>query len=867
MCVASFQQSASQDLTKEQRDAEKLFNQLVKWPLSPLGRFASDIVELVMTNSTKALNETLKRGGKSQFAFVTQAMFQNLANQLGLALCVAIGILICLLLLFLPCCLGLYRSRQRMALENSVSEKRIDSKSKAFCLFEIFIICIAVAMLGAVIVIIGSIRSYFTLQVPFGFANFTVQAAFQLKLKLLVNHQNRLNDVSRSAFDVIMLLNNVNEDISSDFMERLQSMLHPISNIASAVKWELVKVIQLLETQGNLFNNFINDTVIHTNTHVDRFISSVKNLKKALDNTTVLDPLMNISKLSISNASADGYFSPIPTLREVSKVKIQAGLHEISTKLKHIVIQMQYDPSDLTEKLKHAAFKVQKNLDESTEKYISHINAYVKDQDRDPLLEQIGKAQTESIAIVSIFNLVILVLAVVSLVLAIALVLAYHGGVCGTSCFRIVREKNRKIFLRSNASHISGGVILFFCYLMSVFLWVCWLSCVLLFFLTSLPLTCCRAMNDYSVLDMTFDSLKLRTTPGWYSLLTSDAFNMTLKQTVIRCQNDSSFVPTLPDPLVDTSDGTRIKSELNFTQLVANFSTETKKLSSENFTGYDLTKFKLANLLDNIDVSPPFDTLKSFLTNLTRQNVTETLDKIKKGAKGQNVTKLADTVQLVYNSMAANVSTALANNGTFLSKIRSADLTVKTVVKHISYLNWTADALYSSVINESVGLFDTALNVTINKLIDGIFVEMQLAALDYRKSMSLCGSIIMFYEKATGILCNVLLYPIACCWFGFFLLDVFLFIAIVLSVKSARSFLFLPDVFQEERAVGGVVKAEDLPTRSSSSISSGLKEYEDQEDVDEKKLEVDKNEPKDSAAKDEDSTEHSKKQKSPKKPD
>ncbi|KAF8788716.1 hypothetical protein HNY73_006725 [Argiope bruennichi] len=867
MCVACFQQSASVDVAKEHRDAINQFNELVKWPLSPIGKFAADIVELVMSNSTRVLNETLKKGEISQLAFVTNAMFQTLAHQLGLALCVGIGVLICLFLLFLPCSLHLYRSRQRIALVNSVAEKRIDSKSKGLCLFEIFIICIAVAMLGAVIVIIASIRSYFTLMVPFGFANFTVQAAFQLKLKLLVNHQSRLNDVSRSAFDVIMLLNNVNEDVSGDFVKRLQDMLQPIMNIASSISWELTKVIELLETEGTVFNKFINDTLNHTNTYVDRFISLVRKLKKEVGETTELDPFMNITKLDISTNYSRMFTKPVPTLRKVSKIRIRAGLEEISTDLKYIVIRMQFDPSDLSEKLKHVAFKVQKNLDESTSKYIAFINAYVKEKDQGPLLEQIGRAQKESFAVAYIFNLVIFVIAVASLVLAIALVLVYHGGVCGTSCFQIVREKNRKFFLRNDTSHCCGGAVLFFSYLISVFLWICWLSCVFLFFLTSLPLTCCRAMNDYTILDMTFDSLKLRTTPGWYSLLTSEAFNMTLKQTVTRCHSDKSFVPTLPDPLVDTSDGIRIKKQLNFTSLVANFSEETRKLSPGNYTGFDVNKFKLEKLLDDIDISPPFEELKSFLTNITEKNITEILVKIKRSADDQNVAKLADTVQRVYDSMVSNVSTSLANNATFLSKIRGADLTLKVIVKHMSSLNWTADVLYSSIINGSVGLFDTALNATLNKLIDSIFLEMQLAALDYRKSMSLCSAIIIFYEKASAILCNVLLYPVASCWFGFFLLAVFLLIAVILSVKSARFFRFLPDVFQEERVVGGV-RAEDLPTKSSSSISSDLKEYKDEEDVDEEKLKSDDGESKDSAAAEEkESAKSSEKQKSPEKPD
>ncbi|GFQ91973.1 uncharacterized protein TNCT_250721 [Trichonephila clavata] len=118
-----------------------------------------------------------------------------------------------------------------------------------------------------------------------------------------------------------------------------------------------------------------------------------------------------------------------------------------------------------------------------------------------------------------------------------------------------------------------------------------------------------------------------------------------------------------------------------------------------------------------------------------------------------------------------------------------AKISLEAVVKHASYLNWTADALYESIINESVQLYSKTLYDTMDRFIDGIFIEMELAALEYRKSMSLCEAIMLFYEKGAVIVCSALLHPVAVL-FGFILLSIFLFFAVLLGVKSQRYFTY-----------------------------------------------------------------------------
>ncbi|GIY16426.1 hypothetical protein CEXT_269101 [Caerostris extrusa] len=86
--------------------------------------------------------------------------------------------------------------------------------------------------------------------------------------------------------------------------------------------------------------------------------------------------------------------------------------------------------------------------------------------------------------------------------------------------------------------------------------------------------------------------------------------------------------------------------------------------------------------------------------------------------------------------------------------------------------------LYESVISESVDIFEDSLNHVVNNLIDGLFTEMQLAALAFRKSTS----------------------------------------------------FFLPPVFQAGPPDGRVILAEDIPS-GGRSISSDLKGYEDEQDV------------------------------------
>ncbi|GIY24127.1 uncharacterized protein CDAR_579151 [Caerostris darwini] len=836
LCAAVIAPTYGLSLIEQYRDHLDKFNEIVQWTFSPLGSFSVEIVDLFINSEIYViLQETIGAKPGNILDFIAYSLFYTLKNQLGVTLVIALSIFIGVAILFLPCCLTVQRNREKMRLNKSVVKTSIDSRRKGLCLLDLFIVCSAIVLLGAVIVILGSIRGYFILQLPFKFAVFVVEAIFKLISMLLINHENRLNDISRSAFDVIMLLNNVNEDVAAEYIKRQQKALKPVINIATSIKWELNKVIEILESQKTLFKKFLDETTNTTNSYLDNFGDMMNNLKKTYyDNSLpseMLEPFLNLSKLNLSAVDVESYTKPINKLREISKVNLQAGLQELSSQLRNVVGQTPYDPTDLIEKLKRYSFEEQLRLDKAVSKYISSIATGIRDEMRGEIIGIITKFEGMMMSKAFVLFVILLVIAGLSALFSIGLIVAYHVGLCGTSCFRTTTQNNRKVVRRTVVSHRGGVLLLVFCYIISNFLWISCLCCVFLFLLTSLPLVGCRAVKDMTILDLTLDPSTYLPYHGWYSLLTSNVLNMIAKENIIHCQNDSTFVPTLPDPLVNFTVFSEIKSQLNFTDVVANFTKQISKLSPAKFVGYDTVDTGgLAGVLDSVNIIPSFQVMKGFLIDLNRRNISETHSKMKNDTKVSNAAPLLDSAQKTYDSLVSHLSTALSNSEVFQSTLNSSKLSVLTALKHINYLNWTADALYESVISESVNIFEDSLNHVVNNLIDGLFTELQLAALAFRKSLSICEVVMLFYEKSTVIICNVLLYPVASCFFGFFLMNIFLFLSVLISMKSLKYFFFLPPVFQAGPSDERVILAEDIPS-GGRSISSDLKGYEDEQDV------------------------------------
>ncbi|GFT25659.1 uncharacterized protein NPIL_524891 [Nephila pilipes] len=806
ICLACIPGSSSDEFSiNTLRKISQEFSEGIRWMLSPVGKIGAEVVALFLSSSTsRTLNETLKSGAKDQFEFLFNTVKILFENELALSIIVGIGILISILMMFFPCIIIFCRLRQKAKLNDSEDGTYYESNQEGWCLFEVFFICSAVAICGVAIVGFGCVRAHMVLQVPFKFASFAVEGAYKLKLQLQVSHQTRLNDVSRSAFDVIMLLNNVNEDLGNDYMHQLHNVIRPIANIATSIQWELLKVSDILKSQSQLLKEFLSNASSDIKDFVDKFNSSVDEIKNAYKtegiSSAVLSPLLNLPSLNLSSDAPKSYTKPIKILMNASEIDVQDGIRELNDQIRALVLETKYDPSSITESLKNVSFQIQKNLDESTAKYMIFINEYMSEEDRKEIIDTIQRAENKTVNASLILLIIVVFLDCIAFILAVALVVTYALGICGTYGFQTVQEGNRISLRKTSLSHHSGRALIVFCYITSLFLWLYWLSTAFYFFITSVPIVGCQAMNDLSILDMTIDDVRYRARPGWYSLFTSEKFNMTLKQTVTECQNDTSFVPTLPDPLVNISEASKIKSMLNFTSVVEKFNEGTQNISVRGFSSFKYINSALVKSLNEIDINPPFDNLERFLSNLTKRNASETFSKIRRDSgKIPDVVKLANASELIYVSLISEASRSLAMRNSFLNSLDGVNISVNTAVMHASYLNWTADALFEVVLNESVRLFNKTLYKTMSKLIDGIFVEMQLAALDFRRSMSLCEVIMMFYEKGAVIMCNVVLYPFAVSWIGLLLLSVFLTLAVAIVVKSHRYFIrFTPDAGEKE---------------------------------------------------------------------
>ncbi|GFY70001.1 uncharacterized protein TNIN_297101 [Trichonephila inaurata madagascariensis] len=804
ICLAYIPITSSQGWDmKNLRDVSQKFDQLVRWVFSPIGKLGAKSVELFMSTSTShTLNETIKSNAKDQFQFISFALTYTFMHELALAIAFAIGLLISGIMLFLPCMIMYFRHRQKRRIQKALKDTYYESSQEGWCFFEMFVICSLVALFGAVVAIYGVIRAHLMLKLPFKFASFALEGALKLKFMLQVSHQNRLNDVSRSAFDVIMLLNNVNEDLGVDYMQKLHKVIRPVVNIATSIQWELVKVIQTLRSQNAFLSEFSNTTLSDINGLLEEFSKSVNAIKKAYDSeevsTHILIPLLNLPGINSTSDISQTFAEPMKILEDASKINLHEGLQELNENLRVLVMKAQYDPTDIIDKLKHVAFQVQRKLDESTAKYMLFVNEYVKEEDVQEISKAIENAERITIGVAFIVCCILLVIAGFAILSIIIMFFAFLLGIFATVGFKVKREGNRISVRRNFISHHCGRTLLVFCYFSAFWMALYWLSSTFFFFTTALPITGCRAMNDLSILDITIDQSRYRGKPGWYSLITSDKFNMSLKDTVIKCQNDTTFVPTLPDPLVDHSKSEEIKSLLNFTSAIKKFRKGARNITIKGFDSFDKIDSNLSTALDTIDLNPLFGSLEALESSLIERDILDVLEKVRSDDRIGKIDNLVDSSLQVYDALISNVSAALFIRNATEDSLDGAKISLEAVAKHASYLNWTADALYESVINESVQLYSKTLYGTMNKFIDGIFVEMELAALEYRKSMSLCEAIMLFYEKGAVILCSALLHPVAASYFGFLLLSIFLFFAVLLGIKTQRYFSYLPPADDED---------------------------------------------------------------------
>ncbi|GIY16424.1 uncharacterized protein CEXT_269091 [Caerostris extrusa] len=346
-----------------------------------------------------------------------------------------------------------------------------------------------------------------------------------------------------------MLLNDVNEDVAAEYIKRQQKALKPVMNIATSIKWELNKVIEVLESQKTLFKKFLDETTNTTNPPCQK-------------------------------------------------------------------------------KLKRYSFEEQLRLDKAVSKYISSIATGIRDEMRGEIIGIITKFEGMMMSTAFIMFVILLVIAGLIALFSIGLIVAYHVGLCGTSCFRTTTQNNRKVVRRTVVSHRGGVLLLVFCYIISNFLWISCLCCVFLFLLTSLPLIGCRAVKDMTILDLTLDS--------------------------------SAYLPYH-----------EIKSQLNFTDVVANFTKQISKLSPEKFVGYDTVDTGgLAGVLDSVNITPAFQVMKGFLIDLNRRNFSEMHSKMKNYTKVSKAAPLLDAAQKTYDSLVSHLSTALSNSEVFQSTLK-----------------------------------------------------------------------------------------------------------------------------------------------------------------------------------------------------
>lgn len=811
-------------------EVEKVFKEYENWDFIPIGKTASEFVQSFITSPIyDDLKKVIKSLDVKDFSkIIYSVIFQTFFRQIPVAINAILCMLTALVLIAFPCFISLYRNRQKSLINDPDTQEAIQRAGKnGWILFECFIAFFAIAVFGVLIALYASIRAYYMLPAPFKFAAFTVNATYDVKFKQQHNYEYKIDDISQGPFDRIMLLYNINDEIVDAFNLVTQANINPILNLATSMQWQISHAKYTMEHQQSLRSGFVKNTSRTLATHLSEFFTAVEALNNASKgDSSKLDSLLKIPHLNVTNDTVKTYDKPIRALKDAAKLNLQGSVQEVNLQMLQIVMKVRYNPSELIEKLKIFVFETQEKVRTAVFKYFSLASKSINKTEIEPMIKELADVETAFIR--TSYSVFVIIFSLCALILVSVLILAmvYCCGVLGTKGFSLDDQDNIQ---RSNTSNRSGYVLLCCCYAISFFLWLCWLFNVYFFLVTALHLEVCESLHDLSFFTATLDNVSYRKSTYWFSIFSSEELNSTIKENIILCQKDNDSFSPLSHYSVDLFDAEKFKLEVNFTDVMDSFNKEITKVSNFNISSSESTISDLKHILDEVDTNSLPKALTEFLEHFKNASALEILGEIQNSSKSSaNISSKAGAAIQSYESLLSGLTSSIYENDPYKVSIKSVNVTLQTVVKQMEYLSWASDVWHDFLVNKSSESYSNILIRIIHNKIDEIFLDLKEGVSKFRKSISFCRTLLFMYQKSKAVICNLLLYPISVCWFGFTLLCISVLVAVLISVFSVPLFVYPSEKYAEEEIPEHEIQPEDIPTLtaprsgSESNLSSGL---------------------------------------------
>lgn len=747
------------------------------WGFSGVGQTASGFINLFLPSSISSqIKDSI--GDKNWKRFTSHSMKNTFVNQVPLSVVVCIGLLIALVLIAFPCMITICRKKYPISID---AYSRTSLKSWVTLVFSL--LCLVVALFAAGLALYSSLRAYYTLKAPFKFTSFVIRVAFEMSKMLQHSFEYRIHDISRAAHEQVMALYNINEDIVAGFNEATKVLVNPFLDIAATMHWQIAQAKYTMQHQKSTLKSLINDTISGVEVLLSNLTTAVEDLKEMEGKSAAqLKPLLKIQKLNLTVDEADVFDEPIKTLKKASKINLPASIEAVNVQLGELAKNVSFDPSDLISKLNKVAFKQQKKISDKAAKYIAFVDKNIGENNRDELLSLLNDIESEVLSTSYFVPILLVIICSLSLIFMVVSFAVFFIAVIGLDGCSSKTEKTQAVIR-------CFKVLLTLLYVLSCLIFACFAACVALFFFTALPLQYCESWRDLSFITSTVDNPVFHNSSHWLNAFSFRDYSSSMKDTIVKCQEDTQYFLPLPDPLIDMKEADVVKKSLNFTDIITSFEKGLKDLTEFNVTSSQSVISKLSHALENFNFSGIFTPMENFKKNLTDAGGRKILSEIKDDPKVSSNTSIQAEVALqAFDNLVRELDTAISQDGPFNLTAKSINMTLLAVSKQMDYLNWTSDALHEFLTNDSAVVFKGILKEILYEKIDGIFFDMQYEASQFRQSMSTCKVLMIVYEKGGVVLCNIVLYPMAVAWLGFLLLSIFM------SAATLSAALLVPQI-------------------------------------------------------------------------
>lgn len=762
-----------------------------EWIFAPVGESAILFLQLFYAYVNSGPVRFVIYEKISDFKTIVETVFAYIfRDQHTMANISIIGILGILILLFMPYWIMLYRNDQIKNMEETLLHGSLVSPRQGVLIADFLYPFLIISIFGGILMCFAVVEVRNNLPKGFEFAVSTVNTSYMYKEIILDKYYYNIFDISQSVFETIQLMHEINDEVHRKFIKEVNLHLDPIIDLTSSVLLDVEYLTKSLARMKKELEFFTKNSSQNIKNLTDEYFVSLTNLKKVFDKENAsdifeltLDPLFEITNYS-SNVTFENFDDVIIILQTVLELKLEDKIQNITHYFRDAVDNVTYNASEIIEDLKRIAFSTEEKTRDIVGFYIPYIKKYFTETLKNRIVDGIMSIRISVLNAFETIYIVIFIFSIVSIFFGTIFATFFSLGIVGTKGFRIEFPGLRGY--KSSLSDKSGKIIVFFLYISAFFLASFWALSIILFVFSTIPLETCFSAKDKSLFNFEFDFLTPNKTLD-YAGYRMGVFPIVLQKHITECEKDSSYSRFLPEFPLNQSEIYHVKEKVNSENVSNEVQIAFKNIPSINLSeilDLDFQEIK------NLDINSDLQNIESFTEEFNKKNTSSILRSISNHNRSSNVLrKAAQTALKSFDALTTELSKSSYVENYSNSTLRSLNVTTTTIVIEIDHLKLTIEVL-NEILKENISdLYISTFNETINDLIDVFAFTLDSSVYSFRKSISFCSDLFLFYRNCIFITCKLILNPIASAWMGSFFVAIFLLFSVVLCLYAVPLFL------------------------------------------------------------------------------